>query len=244
MKLKVICVLIPYIVFTSISAMNVFFTLDSFLGINMGWGFILGGVAATFLFIYSITICSITFEKTKKQVGFIEKVYTDGDLFVTCSLIFIYEMGIGMLSYLLINENSFRVKTIVILILIAMIYILFSPLIHKKMRLLVINTFAIVYLDCTGVHSKNVIGNDYFLPWDECVDIGWAFTPRSFIIMYFSKKQLTEKELRDVRRNHFSNQFLYVYCVKGLVEDVLQYIDKDRIARFYSVDSNGKITGL
>ncbi|MDR2570219.1 MAG: hypothetical protein LBD23_07960 [Oscillospiraceae bacterium] len=238
MKIKVISTVILYIMFAIVCVMGVFFYLTSFLKIDAGWTFISGVISAMFLLIYSSIIYTMTI------AGSIEKYYIEGNIIMFCFVVFATKTLLVLFISSLIGENSLFVNLMLILSSLTLICILVSPLIYKKARLSMIDTFAVIYFDYSGIHSKNIIGNDYFLPWDECIDIGWASYGYEFVVMYFSKKQLTEKELNNIGRINFSDKFISIHFIKGLTDDVLQFIEKDRIARFDSVDSKGKVRGL
>jgi hypothetical protein len=217
-----------------------------FLGVSdFVWSIVSGVISLIFLFFFSVSFhCKII-----KKVGSHTQLHTNGNMSISGLFILILTfLNVMSINDLITAESQtgILVQIILVMALACTSFAFFLyPVIFSKTSPIEEGLSAI-YFTKSGVNCVRVIGNDYFIPWDECVDIGWAsITTRGTIYyMYFSNRQLSEKEIVDIGTVNFSNQTLYVVHSKGLVDEVLQYVSEERIARFDYVNSKGKSTGL
>jgi len=98
-----------------------------------------------------------------------------------------------------------------------------------------------IFFDEQGVHKKRIGSKGYSITWDECVDIGWGYLPYKgkgvrYCCLYFSSKPLPLDMVDDMTKITPEYQCLWLTHSEDLVDDVLQYIEKDRISRFRYID--------
>jgi len=104
------------------------------------------------------------------------------------------------------------------------------------------DAFSIIFFNKNGVYRVSLVGNDTFISWDDCADVGFSYSPAMYTgtyHLYFSKEPWTMSQVRDLRKMEFSDKHIWAQYTKELVEDVLKYIDKERIDRFECLDSKG-----
>jgi len=94
------------------------------------------------------------------------------------------------------------------------------------------------HFDEEGVHCKYFTRRDIHIPWDECAEIGLASYIQlgfEFSCIYFSKKPLPEKHIKDISRVKISEDCVWVRSGKNVRWDVLQYIDEDMIKHLVDI---------
>ena len=93
--------------------------------------------------------------------------------------------------------------------------------------------FSIFYIDERGITNKLWFKEDIFIAWDEFTYIGVSeivFVHRAYhLCMYFSKIPLSNKQLTDAQTIPISKDQFYVAYKKGLLEEVLKYVDERKI---------------
>lgn len=103
--------------------------------------------------------------------------------------------------------------------------------------------FSIISFDTIGITSKCILSKDIHISWDECADIGiarhnqggWASIYWIYWI-YFSKDRMTDKQMKQPQAI-INNEYIRLQFSDELLDEVLKYIDKDRIKNLYLIKS-------
>ena len=236
--------IILFMVYIAIWTLGTYLSVIRFLGAG---GFIWGGIFCVIWAIFLFTLYMRLEFKVSNSIGADKKLHTNGQSSLQgLATVVMMFLAIPLTHAFIIEETrdgKIGSSIIVLVLLIMVIYIFLVPIVFQKENNLS-EGFTVIYFKETGVHGKSIHGEEYFLPWNECVDIGWASVQArgAYFYMYFSTRKLTEKEIKNIRTVRHSEQTLHVQHSAGLQDEVLQYIDKERIARFGCVDEKGRST--
>ena len=236
--------LVLFTAYIVIWVLGTYLSVIRFLGAG---GFIWGGIFCVIWALFLIMLYYRFKSKVSKSIGAEKKLHTNGHAILQGMLtMFMIFISIPLTHMFIIEEAkdgkiAFSIFVLVLLIMAILIFII--PIFYKRENNLS-EGFTVIYFTETGVHGKGISGDEYFLPWNECVDIGWTFVAArgAYFYMYFSTRKLTEKEIKNIRTVRHSEQTLHVQHSAGLQDEVLQYIDKERIAGFGCVDEKGRST--
>jgi len=231
---------IIYTVGLLLYVVGVYFSIVNFLEIDPEiWGFVIGCVFSTLYFFFYLHFVF-------RYIGHLglKKTHVNRDGFVSCLLIFPAMSVSVFLTYMVITGDGLHdgwglyarifLSAFVLLINFGIVTLL-SPNEYPSR-----SSFSIIHFDKNGVYHKCLFGSNFSIHWDECVEIGCGYKleikargRRAHVpIIYFSRRPLPKRVTRNFDKPTTTNYhcFCVNYSVK-IMEDILNYVERDRIRR-------------
>jgi len=217
------------------------FKTVNFLEINYEvWGFVMGGVFSTLLLFFYLHFIF----RYISHLGF-KKTHVNREGFEFCLLIFpSMAASVYFAYYAIVGDVSYDGSGLFFRIFLSALALMFSFSIvfflspsEYPSR----SSFSIIYFDENGIYHRCLFGSNFFIHWDECVEIGCGHDleikgkgRRAHVpIIYFSRRPLPKRVIRnlDEPTSMMNYHFFRVNYSEKIMEDVLNYIERDRIRR-------------
>ena len=232
--------LIIYTVGLLLYIAGVYFSFVNFLEIDHEvWGFVVGCVFSILCFFFYLYFIF----RYIGHLGF-KKTHVNREGFEICLLICPAMAVSVFLTHMVISGDGlhdglglyFRISMSAFVLLVNFGIVAFLSPIEYPSK----SSFSIIHFDKNGVYHKCLFGSNFFIHWEECVEIGCGYEleikargRRSHVpIIYFSRRPLPKRVIRNFDEPTSMNY--HCFCVnysEKIMEDILNYIERERIRK-------------